>query len=108
MGVSQQIKELEAENRVTPEEIVDNVIAKLKPITIKVIRQTVHGKNGVNINDEEGLVQTIVSQLRPVVFAQVSAAITANKANYDAKSISNQIVSRLIPFIREGVRREVK
>merc|ERR1712038_1472108 len=98
-AVSQQIKELEAENRVTPEEIVDNVIAQLKPITIKVIRQTVHGKNGVNINDEEGLVQTIVSQLRPVVFAQVSAAITANKANYDAKSISEQIVVRLIPFI---------
>jgi len=107
-AVQQQIKELEAENRVTPEEIVDNVIAQLKPITIKVIRQTVHGKNGVNIDDEEGLVQTIVSQLRPVVFAQVSAAITANKANYDAQSISNQIVSRLIPFIREGVRREVK
>jgi len=107
-AVSQQIKELEAENRVTPEEIVDNVIAQLKPITIKVIRQTVHGKNGVNINDEEGLVQTIVSQLRPVVFAQVSAAITANKANYDAKSISEQIVVRLIPFIREGVRREVQ
>merc|ERR1712018_474277 len=107
-AVQQQIKELEAENRVTPEEIVDNVIAQLKPITIKVIRQTVHGKNGVNIDDEEGLVQTIVSQLRPVVFAQVSAAITTNKANYDAQSISNQIVSRLIPFIREGVRREVK
>merc|ERR1712226_407718 len=107
-AVQQQIRELEAENRVTPEEIVDNVIAQLKPITIKVIRQTVHGKNGVNIDDEEGLVQTIVSQLRPVVFAQVSAAITANKANYDAQSISNQIVSRLIPFIREGVRREVK
>lgn len=107
-AVQQQIKELEAENRVTPEEIVDNVIAQLKPITIKVIRQTVHGKNGVNIDDEEGLVQTIVSQLRPVVFAQVSAAITANNANYDAQSISNQIVTRLIPFIREGVRREVK
>merc|ERR1712241_866251 len=107
-AVQQQIKELEAENRVTPEEIVDNVIAQLKPITIKVIRQTVHGKNGVNIDDEEGLVQTIVSQLRPVVFAQVSAAITANKANYDAQSISNQIVTRLIPFIREGVRREVQ
>ena len=95
-AVQQQIKELEAENRVTPEEIVDNVIAQLKPITIKVIRQTVHGKNGVNIDDEEGLVQTIVSQLRPVVFAQVSAAITANNANYDAQSISNQIVSRLV------------
>jgi len=107
-ALQQQIKELEAENRVTPAEIVDNVIAQLKPITIKVIRQTVHGKNGVNIDDEEGLVQTIVSQLRPVVFAQVSAAIKANNANYDAQSISTQIVQRLIPFIREGVRREVE
>merc|ERR1712241_218301 len=107
-AVSQQIKELEAENRVTPEEIVDNIIAQLKPITIKVIKQTVHGKNGADINDEEGLVQTIVRQLRPVVFAQVSAAIKANNANYDAQSMSNQIVQRLIPFIREGVRREVE
>ena len=95
-ALQQQIKELEAENRVTPAEIVDNVIAQLKPITIKVIRQTVHGKNGVNIDDEEGLVQTIVSQLRPVVFAQVSAAIKANNANYDAQSISTQIVQRLV------------
>merc|ERR1712018_225088 len=79
-AVQQEIKKVEAANRVTPEEIVDNIIAQLKPITIKVIKQTVHGKNGADINDEEGLVQTIVSQLRPVVFAQVSAAITANKA----------------------------
>jgi len=107
-AVQQEIKKLEAENRVTPEEIVDNIIAQLKPITIKVIKQTVHGKNGADINDEEGLVQTIVRQLRPVVFAQVSAAIKANNANYDAQSMSNQIVQRLIPFIREGVRREVE
>ena len=95
-AVQQEIKKVEAENRVTPEEIVDNIIAQLKPITIKVIKQTVHGKNGADINDEEGLVQTIVRQLRPVVFAQVSAAIKANNANYDAQSMSNQIVQRLV------------
>merc|ERR1712012_1007328 len=107
-AVQQEIKKVEAENLVTPEEIVDNIIAQLKPITIKVIKQTVHGKNGADINDEEGLVQAIVRQLRPVVFAQVSAAIKVNNANYDAQSMSNQIVQRLIPFIREGVRREVE
>merc|ERR1711981_42317 len=106
-GVQEQIREIEAENRLTPEQIVDKVIAQLKPITIKVIRQTVTDSNA-NIDDEEALVQTIVSQLRPVVFAQVSAAIAANNANYDAQDLTNRIIARLTPFIREGVRKEVK
>merc|ERR1711981_1351522 len=106
-GIEEQIRKIEQENRVTPEEIVDNVIAQLKPVTIKVIRQTVTSSNA-NIDDEEALVQTIVSQLRPVVFAQVSAAIKANNANYDAQDLTNRIIARLTPFIREGVRKEVK
>jgi len=105
-GVQEQIREIEAENRLTPEQIVDKVIAQLKPITIKVIRKTVTDSNA-NIDDEEALVQTIVSQLRPVVFAQVSAAIKANNANYDAQDLTNRIIIRLTPFIREGVRKEV-
>jgi len=106
-GIEEQIREIELENRDTPEQIVDKVIAQLKPITIKVIRKTVTDSK-TNIDDEEALVQTIVSQLRPVVFAQVSAAIKANNANYDAQDLTNRIIVRLTPFIREGVRKEVK
>lgn len=106
-GIEEQIREIESENRVTPEQIVDKVIAQLKPITIKVIRQTVTDSKS-SIDDEEALVQTIVSQLRPVVFAQVSAAIKANNANYDAQDLTNRIIARMTPFVREGVRKEVK
>merc|ERR1712038_1386300 len=106
-GIEEQIREIELENRLTPEQIVDKVIAQLKPITIQVIRKTVTDSK-TNIDDEEALVQTIVSQLRPVVFAQVSAAIKANNANYDAQDLTNRIILRLTPFIREGVRKEVK
>lgn len=106
-GVEEQIREIERENRITPDQIVDKVIAELQPITIKVIRQTVTSST-TKIDDEEALVKTIVNQLRPVVFAQVTAAINANNANYNAQELSDKIVVRLIPFVREGVRKEVQ
>merc|ERR1739846_54388 len=62
----------------------------------------------VNLDDEEGLVRTIISQLRPVVLAEVRSAIAASNANYNAEELANKIVVRLIPFVREGVRVEVK
>lgn len=106
-GVEQQIREIEEEARITPDQIVDQIIAELKPVTIQIIKQTVASSN-VNIDDEEKLVQTIVTQLRPVVFTQVTNAINANNANYNAQELSDKIVTRLIPFIREGVKREVQ
>ena len=94
-GVQERLREIELENKITPDEIVDNVIAQLKPITIKVVHETViNAKN--DIDDEEELLQTIVKQLRPVVLAQVTSAIRANNADYNAQELSNKIVARLV------------
>merc|ERR1711899_442617 len=69
----------EAELKRTHDDIVAKIIAELRPIMIKVIRQTVTSSNAI-IDDEEKLVQVIVRQLRPVVFAQVTTAIKINNA----------------------------
>ena len=50
------------------------------------------------------VVQTIVTQLRPVVLASVQRAIKANNAQqYNANTLTGRIVTELTPFVRRGV-----
>lgn len=71
---------------------------ELRPIMIKVIRQTVTSSNAI-IDDEEKLVQVIVRQLRPVVFAQVTTAIKINNAPFDPEELTNDIIVELVGWI---------
>jgi len=96
----------EAELKRTHDDIVAKIIAELRPIMIKVIRQTVTSSNAI-IDDEEKLVQVIVRQLRPVVFAQVTTAIKINNAPFDPEELTNDIIVELLPIVRAGVIEEI-
>merc|ERR1711881_489268 len=96
----------EAELKRTHDDIVAKIIAELRPIMIKVIRQTVTSSNAI-IDDEEALVRVIVKQLRPVVFAQVTTAIKINNAPFDPEELTNDIIVELLPIVRAGVIEEI-
>merc|ERR1712150_360223 len=108
MGEQARLEALrrEAELKRTHDDIVAKIIAELRPIMIKVIRQTVTSSNAI-IDDEEKLVQVIVRQLRPVVFAQVTTAIKINNAPFDPEELTNDIIVELLPIVRAGVIEEI-
>jgi hypothetical protein len=59
---------------------------------------------GVNVADPEGLVRTIIFELRPVVLASVESA---SSGGLDAAALADRILLQLTPFVREGVQKEL-
>ena len=87
------------------------VIDQLRPVVIRIIRQTVRTSGLDNIGNINTLVQTISTQLRPVVFNEVERALkTSTKYQniLNANDLTQRIVVELRPFITQGVREQVE
>lgn len=89
------------------QELVTIIIKKLEPIVIRVIRTTVRSAK-VDLDNYQNLASTISTQLRPVVFAEVSGALLSSQyQGLDAKDMTDRIVVELKPFIKQGIETEV-
>ena len=101
-------EEIQKVQQINPDELVDRIIIRLKPIVIKVIQTTVRAEN-VDLSNTRGLIQTIITGLRPITLQEVQAAIQATGATYlNAQELADKIVDRLMPFVQEGVKKEVQ
>jgi len=62
------------------------------------------------LNNPNGLVDTIVDQLRPVVLQAVRTAITSSAAagNLNAEDLTGKILVQLRPFVLEGVTKQIQ
>ena len=96
------------QDELTEDEVVTSVISQLQPTVIAVIRATVESA-GVNVANPEGLVQTIFVELRPVVLQSVETSLQSSSSpvSFDAQSLTERILIKLTPFVREGVQQEL-
>jgi len=94
---------------ITEAEVVELVINQLRDTIITVIRQTVAGSSDASLNDPEGLVQTIIIQLNPVVLSSVQNALAQNpNTGLNAQSLTQEIVIEITPFVRSGVTQQIE
>jgi len=101
-------KEITLKGDFSETNLVANIIAQLKPTVIRIIQSTV-SSSGVNLDNPEGLADTIYIQIRPVVLAAVNAAKSNNPdaSGIDVNGITEKIVNQIRPFISEGVKEEI-
>jgi len=94
---------------ITEAEVVELVINQLRDTIITVIRQTVAGSSDASLNDPEGLVQTIIIQLNPVVLSSVQNALAQNpNTGLNAQSLTQKIIIEITPFVRSGVTQQIE
>merc|ERR1712018_716231 len=100
-GVGEQVKILEEELKISHDQVVEDVINGLRPIIIRVIRETVRSSNA-DLNNYKNLVQTIINQLRPVVLSTVTTEIAKSpkNAHLNARELTEEILLKITPFVR--------
>ena len=107
-GVGQQVALLERQKNAQSGQIVTSVIRELKPIMVRIIKQSVRNYDG-DLSQYGNLVEAILRQLRPVVLIQVQNALaTSSYKGLNAEKLTDEIIIRLRPFIEEGVQREIE
>merc|ERR1711910_189711 len=108
-GVIAEIRRLEQELKANSGNIIDQIIRDLSPIMKKVIEESVRNYKG-DLSKYGNLVETILAQLRPVVLAQVKAALANSEyANLlDAKEMTEEIIRRLRPVVEQGVKEQAR
>merc|ERR1711963_1168020 len=102
-----EVEKLKA-NSLSEDEVVRIIINDLKPTVIKVVRATVSSTQ-VDLSNPEGLIKTILTQLRPVVLNEVQKALSTSTVagNLNANSLTERIILRLTPFVRQALEQEV-
>merc|ERR1712213_279510 len=87
---------------------LEAAVEKLKANVIKVVRATVSSTQ-VDLSNPEGLIKTILTQLRPVVLNEVQKALSTSTVagNLNANSLTERIILELTPFVRQALEQEV-
>ena len=77
------------------------IISDLKPTVIRIIQATV-SSSGIDLSNVNGLVQTILVQLRPVVSREVQNALRNSPyaTSINAQSLTGRIIVEITPFVR--------
>merc|ERR1712141_400101 len=92
-------------------QIVNSVIQDLRPIIIRIIRESVRNYKG-DLSKYGNLVETILTQLRPVVLAEVRRALATSTdpghTHLKADDLTEKIMLRLRGFVEEGVKEQVR
>jgi hypothetical protein len=90
-------------------QVVTRIITDLKPTIIRIIQATVSSSQ-VDLSNVEGLLQTILTQLRPVVSNEVNNALRASNiaGNLNANSLTSRIITEMTPFVRQALQQEVQ
>ena len=89
------------------DKVVKQVTSDLKPTVIRIIQVTV-SSSGVDLSNVESLLETILTQLRPVVLKEVNVALKSSSYALNANSLAERIVLTLRPFVLEALRKEVE
>merc|ERR1712213_86932 len=110
-GVGSQIAALQQQQKATAQKIVSSVIQDLRPIIIRIIRESVRNYKG-DLSKYGNLVETIMVQLRPVVLAEVRRALAVSTDpghdHLNAEDLTAKIMLQLRGFVEEGVQEQVK
>lgn len=100
--VEEGVKNEVAQSRqITEGDVVRTITSDLRPTVVTIIRSTVSQES--NLNNPEGLVETIIVQLRPVVVGSVTKA----SKQFDAEKLAERIIIELRPFILEAVQLQI-
>merc|ERR1712012_751098 len=89
------------------DQVVTQVIRDLKSTVIRIVQATV-SSSGVDLSDVNGLLETILTQLRPVVLKEVNSALSRSSYSLNANALANRIVTELRPFVLQALRAEVE
>ena len=83
------------------DQIIQQIIADLKPTVIRIIQATVSSSQ-VDLSNIEQLLQTILIQLKPVVLNEVQEALkTSTLAGViNASTMADRIIVEITSFVR--------
>merc|ERR1712141_622742 len=99
-------KEVEKVKEVETQKVQSQVVNQVKADLNNVIKQTVTA-SATNLGNTQGLVSTIIEQLRPVIFQAVKKALEASPFDIDAERLTIKIIVEITPFVETGVKEEV-
>ena len=100
-------QEVQAAMSQLEDQVVSQVIRDLKSTVIRIVQATV-SSSGVDLSDVNGLLETILTQLRPVVLKEVNSALSRSSYSLNANALANRIVTELRPFVLQALRAEVE
>merc|ERR1711981_798503 len=107
-GVGQQVQLLLAQEKANADKIVSSVIQDLRPIIVRIIRESVRNYKG-DLSQYGNLVESILGQLRPVVLSEVKRALsTSSYKGLEAEDLTEKIMIQLRPFVVEGVEAQIR
>ena len=89
--VQKQEAKLEQQKAQQEEQVVSTIIAELRPPIVCIIQATVAQSDLSNYE----IIQTIITQLCPVVLAEVQNALTTSSYRFDASVLTNRIMGRV-------------
>jgi hypothetical protein len=77
---------------------------QLRPTVVQIIRTAVTSANADTV-DTNGLVETIIIQLKPVVLSSVQSAIATSGTpeKWNADQLSQTIILELTPFVQGSI-----
>merc|ERR1711935_286259 len=87
-------------------QVVKQVTTELRPTVIQVVQATV-SSSSVDTSDSSKLLETILVQLRPVVFNEVKNSLKTSTYPLDSQSLTIRIVKNLRPFVAEALKNEL-
>merc|ERR1712213_6155 len=88
-------------------QVVNRVKQSLDSSVQTVIKDTI-SQSQINLDDPQGFVESIIRQLRPVVFKAVSVALKSSPYKLDAEKLTVRIIIEIRPSIESGVQAEVE
>merc|ERR1719414_804255 len=88
-------------------QVVNQVKQSLDSSVQTVIKDTI-SQSQINLDDPQGIVESIIRQLRPVVFKAVSVALKSSPYKLDAEKLTVRIIIEIRPSIESGVQAEVE
>merc|ERR1711953_1393171 len=106
-ALQKEVKRIQ-DNTLTEDQVVQLVITDLKPMIIRVVQATVASEN-VDLSNIDGLLRTILVQLRPVVLNAVNNAMAQSTVagNINADSLTDRIIREITTFVRLALEEEV-
>ncbi len=95
--VQEQKKKNDQLRKANEDRVVRTIISELRPTFVRIIQATVAQSDLTNY---EGLFQTIIVQLRPVVLAEVRTALQTSSYTFDAQVLTNRIMGKWLQTIK--------
>merc|ERR1711990_861878 len=106
LGVSEESeKVLNQQLGVQKNNLVLQISTELKPTIISVIKAAVAQSDLSNL---DGLLETILKQLRPVVLRACEAGLAASNLNLDANELADEIMIQITPFVSSSLEQEAQ